>query len=172
MLRKLIAKASSFLERLAPGQPVIPIRKALAISFGVGATLFVIVFLNYAYGSLTSSESMLVAVFGASALCIFLFPGSKLYSPLAILEANLLATSVAFACVYLFSTLAIGIIFVILCTILALYFLGCIHPPALFLAIVIVIAKTDSLEIAFYPVFVDSVVLALASYLYRHYLKR
>lgn len=172
MLRKLIAKLNSFLDRLAPEQPTVPLRKALVISLGVGAILILIVFINRAYGSLSSSESMVLAVFGVSALCIFLFPESKLYSPLIILEANLLATSIAFVCVYLFSNLVIGIIFVILSTILGLYFLACMYPPALFLAIVLFIAKVDSLEFAFYPVFVDSLILALASYLNRQYLKR
>jgi CBS domain-containing membrane protein len=171
MLRTLIAKLSSFLDRLSQEQPVVPVRKALAISLGVGAILFIIVFINRAYGSMSSSESMVLAVFGVSALCIFLFPDSKLYSPFIILEANLLATSIAFVSVYLFSNLTIGIIFASFSTILGLYLLGCMHPPALFLAIVLVIAKVDSLNFAFYPVFVDSLMLTLASYLYRQYLK-
>jgi Mg/Co/Ni transporter MgtE len=49
----------------------VPLRKALSISIGVGLTLFVIVFLNQAYGTLSSDESMVVAVFGVSALLIF-----------------------------------------------------------------------------------------------------
>ena len=78
---------------------------------------------------------------------------------------NVLATSIAFACIYLFSTPAIG-------TILGLYFLGCIYPPALFLAIVIVMAKADRLELAFYPVSVDSLVLGSCKLTLSHYLKR
>ncbi len=92
MLRKLLHKMVSFLDRLVPGQPNVPLRKALSISIGVGLTLFAIVFLNQAYGTLSSDESMVLAVFGVSTLLIFLYPKSKLYAPLTILEANLLAS--------------------------------------------------------------------------------
>jgi len=78
MLRKLLQKILSFLDRLAPGQPSVPLRKALSISIGVGLTLFAIVFLNQAYSTLNSDESMVLAVFGVSALLIFIYPTSKL----------------------------------------------------------------------------------------------
>ena len=171
MLRKLLQKMVSFLDRLAPGQPSVPLRKALSISIGVGLTLFAIVFLNQAYGTLSSDESMVVAVFGVSALLIFLYPKSKLYAPLTILEANLFASCIAFACVYLFSAPLLGLTIAILSTILGLYLLGRIHPPALFLAMVIVIARVNNFDFLFYPVLVDSSILALASYLNRSFLK-
>ena len=161
----------SFLDRLAPGQSSVPLRKALSISIGVGLTLFVIVFLNQAYGTLSSDESMVVAVFGVSALLIFLYPKSKLYAPLAIFEANLFAACIAFACVYLFSTLLLGLTIAILSTILGLYFLGRIHPPALFLGVVIVMARVNNVDFLFYPVLVDSSILALASYLNHSFLR-
>jgi CBS domain-containing membrane protein len=171
MLRKLLHKMISFLDRLAPGQSSVPLRKALSISIGVGLTLFVIVFLNQAYGTLSSDESMVAAVFGVSALLIFLYPKSKLYAPLAIFEANLFAACIAFACVYLFSTLLLGLTIAILSTILGLYFLGRIHPPALFLGVVIVMARVNNVDFLFYPVLVDSSILALASYLNHSFLR-
>ena len=171
MLRKLLQKIISFLDRLAPGQPSVPLRAALSISIGVGLTLFVIVFLNQAYGTLSSEESMVLAVFGVSALLIFLYPKSKLYAPLTILEANLFASCIAFACVYLFSALLLGLTVAIFSTILGLYLLGRIHPPALFLAGVIGIARINNFDFLFYPVLVDSFILALASYLNRSFLK-
>ena len=171
MLRKLLQKILFFLDRLAPGQPSVPLRKVLSISFGVGLTLFVIVFLNQAYGTLSSEESMVLAVFGVSALLIFLYPKSKLYAPSTILEANLFASCIAFACVYLFSVPLLGLTIAILSTILGLYLLGRIHPQALFLAVVIVMARVNNFVFLFYPVLVDSSILALASYLNRSFLK-
>ena len=165
MLRKLISRLNSFLDHLAPSQPKVPLQKSLSISLGVGLTLFLIIFLNHAYGALNTPESMVTAVFGVTALLIFLFPGSKLYSPTAILEANLLAVCFGFACVYLFSAISLGIAIAVLGTILGLYFLGCMHPPALFLAAVIVLARVDRFEFAIHPILVDSLIVALASYL-------
>jgi CBS domain-containing membrane protein len=171
MLRKLLQKMISFFDRLVPEQPSMPLRKALSISIGVGLTLFAIVFLNQAYGTLSADESMVLAVFGVSALLIFLYPKSKLYAPLTILEANLLASCTALACVYLFSAPLLGSTIAVLSTILGLYLLGRIHPPALFLAVVIVMARVNNFDFLFYPVLVDSSILALASYLNRSFLK-
>jgi CBS domain-containing membrane protein len=171
MLHKILQKILSFLDRLAPGQPSVPLRKALSISISVGLTLFAIVFLNQAYGTLNSDESMVLAVFGVSALLIFTYLKSKLYAPLTILEANLLASCIAFACVYLFSAPLLGLTIAILSTILGLYLLGSIHPPALFLAVVIVMARVSNFDFIFYPVLVDSSILALASYLNRSFFK-
>jgi CBS domain-containing membrane protein len=46
-----------------------------------------------------------------------------------------------------------------------MYLLGCIHPPAVFLSIFIVLAGTSSYEFALHPVLADSIVLGLAGYL-------
>ena len=172
MLQKLIAKLISYLDRLAPGQPVVPWRKAMTMSIGVGVTVFAIEFLNLADGALEFKESMVLVVFGVSALMIFLYPNSKMYSPLVILEANLLASFVALTCVYLLPTPVMGMIVSMFCTALGLYFLNCMHPPAFFLGAVIVIVGVDSLDFAFYPVMVDTLLLCLVSHLYRTYLKR
>jgi CBS domain-containing membrane protein len=160
MLKKLIAKLISCLDHLAPGQPVVSWRKALTISIGVGVTIFTIEFLNLADGALEFKEWMVIVVFGVSALMIFLYPNSKMYSPLVILEANLLASFVALTCAYLLPTPLIGMIVAIFCTVLGLYFLNCMHPPAFFLGAVIVIAGVDSLDFAFYPVMVDTLFCA------------
>ena len=171
MLKKIIAKISSCLDRLAPEQPAVPLRKALTISISVGFVVFLIVFMNRAYGTLEFNESMVLAVFGVSGLLIFLYPNSELYAPLTILEANLLAAFVGLSCVYAIPSTLLGLIVSIICTTLGLYFLNCMHPPALFLSLVIVIAGVESLDFALYPVLVDSVLLAMASHLYRKFLK-
>ncbi|QKM64389.1 hypothetical protein DCO17_03520 [Polynucleobacter tropicus] len=172
MLQKFIAKLNSYLDRIAPGQPVVQWRRALVISAGVGIAVLAIEFMNLAYGTLGVSESMVLAVFGVTALLIFLFPNSMMYSPLTILEANLFASFVALTCVYIMPIPILGLIICMLCTTLGLYLLNCIHPPAFFLGVVIVMAGVDSLDFAFYPLMVDSLLLSLASYLYRSYLNR
>jgi CBS domain-containing membrane protein len=106
-----------------------------------------------------------------SALLISIYPKSKLYAPVMILEANLLASCIAFACVYLFSATLLSLTIAILSTILGLYLLGRIHAPALFLVVVMVIARVNNVDFLFYPVLVDSSILALASYLNRSFLK-
>jgi len=172
MAHFLIKKITEIFNRLTLGQPKYPIKDVVRISFGTGLTLFAILLLNSCLGDLSDGESMILAVFGVSAFLIFLFPNSKLFSPLVLLEANLLAACVAFVCIYIFSNIAIGIFVCIIGTILGLYFLDCMHPPAVFLSIFIVIAGVKGYGFAFYPILIDSVVLALASLINKKYLIR
>ena len=169
MVYLLLKKITEVFHRLTLGQSKYPIKDVVRISFGTGLTLFAILLLNQRLGNLSNEESMILAVFGVSAFLIFLFPNSKLFSPLVLLEANLLAACVAFVCLYMFSNLAIGIFVSVFGTILGLYLLRCIHPPAIFLSIVIVMAGVKEYDFALYPVLVDSVVLAIASFINNKY---
>jgi len=162
-MKNIITKLLNFFNEIAPVQGQYSWFDKLRISLGAGLTIFVVMFFAYLWGDLSQDESMVVAVFGVSALCIFLFPDSKFFAPLILIEANLLASCVAFICVYIFSTVDLGIPFAIIGTIMGMYFLGCMHPPAIFLSIFIVMAGTSSYDFAIYPVLADSCVLALAS---------
>lgn len=169
MVHLLLKKIVEIFHQLTLGQPKYPVKDVVRISFGAGITLFVILLLNQWLGNLSDEESMILAVFGVSAFLIFLFPNSKLFSPLVLLEANLLAACVAFVCVYISSNLTIGIFVCTLSTILGLYLLRCMHPPAIFLSIFIVMAGVRGYDFALYPVLVDSVVLAIASFINKKY---
>jgi len=144
----------------------------LRVSIGVGLTVLVIAFFHHLWGSMTQDESMVTAVFGVSALCIFLFPHSKFFAPLTLVEANLLAACVAFICVYLTASISVGIPLAVIGSIVGMYLLGCMHPPAVFLSIFIVLAGTNSYDFALHPVLADSIVLALASLLNQVLMKR
>ncbi|QWD59538.1 HPP family protein [Polynucleobacter sp. MWH-UH35A] len=169
MAHLLIKKIAEIFHRLTLGQPKYPIKDVARITFGTGLTLFAILLLNQWFGNLSNEESMIMAVFGVSAFLIFLLPNSKLFSPLVLLEANLLAACVAFVCVYVFTNLAVGIFVTVLGTILGLHFLRCMHPPAIFLSIFIVMAGVTGYSFALYPILVDSIILAIASFLNKKY---
>lgn len=162
-MKNIIIKLLNSLNGIAPVQGQYSWFDRLRVSIGVGVTIFFITLFSYLWGDLSQDESMVIAVFGVSTLCIFLFPDSKFFAPLVLIEANLLASCVAFICVYLFSDVYLGISLSIIGTIMGMYFLKCIHPPAIFLCIFIVMARTHSYNFAFYPILVDSCVLALAS---------
>ena len=164
-MKKLFNKLINFFNKIAPPQDKYSWSERVRVSLGVGVTILVIAFMNHLWGDMTQDENMITAVFGVTALCIFLFPDSKFFSPLVLIEANLMAASVAFICVYIFPWASIGILFAVIGTLIGMYLLGCIHPPAVFLSIFIVLAGTSSYEFALHPVLADSIVLGLAGYL-------
>jgi len=171
-LKELLKKLIRDFNKIAPPQDQYSWADRLRVSLGVGFTIFVIALMNHLWGDMTQDENMVTAVFGVSALCIFLFPESKFFTPLVVIEANLLASCIAFICAYLFSSVSIGIPFAIIGTMVGMYLLGCIHPPAVFLSIFIVMAGTNSYHFALHPVLADSIVLALASLLNQVLMKR
>ena len=171
-MKNLFSKVMGLFNEIAPSQGQYSWFDKLRVSIGVGITILVIALMNHLWGDMTQDENMVTAVFGVSALCIFLFPESKFFTPLVVIEANLLASCIAFICVYLFPSVSIGIPFTIIGTMVGMYLLGCIHPPAVFLSIFIVMAGTNSYDFALHPVLADSIVLALASLLNQVLMKR
>ena len=171
-MKYIFNKLINFFNEIAPPQGQYSWFDRLRVSIGVGLTILVIAFFNHLWGDMTQDENMVTAVFGVSALCIFLFPNSKFFSPLTLIEANLLASCVAFICVYLISSISVGIPVAVIGTIVGMYLLGCMHPPAVFLSIFIVMAGTNSYDFAWHPVLVDSLVLVLASFLNKALIKR
>ena len=171
-MKNIFNKLINFFNEIAPPQEQYSWFDRLRVSIGVGLTIFAITLLNLLWGVMTQDENMVTAVFGVSALCIFLFPNSKFFSPLTLVEANLLASCVAFICVYLIPSISVGIPFAVIGTIVGMYLLGCMHPPAVFLSIFIVVAGTNGYDFALHPVLVDSLVLALASFLNKASIKQ
>ena len=171
-MKNIFSKLIGLFNEIAPSQGQYSWFDRLRVSLGVGFTILVIALMNHLWGDMTQDENMVTAVFGVSALCIFLFPESKFFTPLVVIEANLLASCIAFICVYLFPSVSIGIHFAIIGTMVGMYLLGCIHPPAVFLSIFIVMAGTNSYDFALHPVLSDSIVLALASFLNQVLMKR
>ena len=171
-MKNIFSKLIGLFNEIAPSQGQYSWFDRLRVSLGVGFTILVIAVMNHLWGDMTQDENMVTAVFGVSALCIFLFPESKFFTPLVVIEANLLASCIAFICVYLFPSVSIGIPFTIIGTMVGMYLVGCIHPPAVFLSIFIVMAGTNSYDFALHPVLADSIVLALASFLNQVLMKR
>ena len=171
-MKNIFSKLIGLFNEIAPSQGQYSWFDRLRVSLGVGFTILVIALMNHLWGDMTQDENMVTAVFGVSALCIFLFPESKFFTPLVVIEANLLASCIAFICVYLFPSVSIGIPFAFIGTMVGMYLLGCIHPPAVFLSIFIVMAGTNSYDFALHPVLADSIVLALASFLNQVLMKR
>jgi CBS domain-containing membrane protein len=171
-MKNLFAKLRDIINRIAPSQGNYSWVDKFRVSIGVGLTVLAISFLNHLWGDLTQEENMVTAVFGVSTFCIFLFPDSKSFTPLVLLEANLLAACVAFICVLAVPTIYLGIPLAVIGTIAGMYFLGCMHPPAAFLSLIIVIAGTSSYDFALHPILADSFVLAIASYVNKAIIER
>ena len=170
-MKNFFSKLIGLFNEIAPSQGQYSWFDRLRVSLGVGFTILVIALMNHLWSDMTQDENMVTAVFGVSALCIFLFPNSKFFAPLTLIEANLLASCVAFICVYLLPSISVVIPFAIIGTIVGMYLLGCMHPPAVFLSIFIVMAGTNSYDFALHPVLVDSLVLTLASFLNKALIK-
>lgn len=83
-----------------------------------------------------------------------------------------MASCVAFICVYVFPSNSMGILFAVAGTMGGMCLLKCIHPPAVFLCIFIVLSGTKSYDFAIHPILVDSLILAVASFINKALVKK
>ena len=142
----------SWLERL---------RSALGAFIGL-----MLVFTTAKYlGEISGIDEWLMASLGASALLVFALPGSPMAQPWAVIAGNTLSALVGISCVHLFGEPLIALPAAAL-SILSMFILRCLHPPAAAVALIAVLGQISSYRYALFPVMIDSILLILAGAAY------
>lgn len=117
-------------------------------------------------GELNSVSEWLMASLGASALLVFALPGSPMAQPWAVIAGNTLSAMVGITCVHWISAPLIALPAAASLSILGMFVLRCLHPPAAAVALIAVLGGITSYRYAFFPVMVDSILLILLGALY------
>ena len=143
----------SWLERL---------RSALGAFIGL-----MLVFTTAKYlGELSGVDEWLMASLGASALLVFALPGSPMAQPWAVIAGNTLSALVGISCFHVFGDSLIGLPAAVALSILGMFILRCLHPPAAAVSLIVVLGHIGAYRYAFFPVMIDSVLLILAGAAY------
>ena len=117
-------------------------------------------------GELSGLDEWLMASLGASALLVFALPGSPMAQPWAVIAGNTLSALVGIATIHLVSEPLIAMPLAASLSILGMFILRCLHPPAAAVALIVVLGHIGSYRYAFFPVMVDSALLILAGAVY------
>ena len=161
---KTLIKHYSFY--LGGDQP--PVKWAERLRSVVGAFLGLLtVFVIAKYlGERSGIDEWLMASLGASALLVFALPGSPMAQPWAVIAGNTLSALIGVCIVHSVGEPLIAMPLAASLSILGMFFLRCLHPPAAAVSLIVVLGHVLHFRYAFFPVMIDSVLLILAGAVY------
>jgi CBS domain-containing membrane protein len=117
-------------------------------------------------GERSGIDEWLMASLGASALLVFALPGSPMAQPWAVIAGNTLSALIGVSCCNLLGDSLLALPMAAALSILGMFILRCLHPPAAAVALIAVLGHIGSYRYAFFPVMVDSILLILAGAAY------
>ncbi|MEN9862329.1 MAG: hypothetical protein RLZZ601_93 [Pseudomonadota bacterium] len=151
---------------LGGDQPHVPwverIRSVLGAFIGLMLVLTTAKFL----GDLGGLDEWLMASLGASALLVFALPQSPMAQPWAVIAGNTLSALVGISIIHLVQEPLLAMPLAASLSILGMFILRCLHPPAAAVAMIVVLGRVLHYRYAFFPVMIDSVLLIMAGAVY------
>jgi CBS domain-containing membrane protein len=117
-------------------------------------------------GELSGIDEWLMASLGASALLVFALPQSPMAQPWAVIAGNTLSALVGITVLHVVSEPLLAMPLAASLSILGMFALRCLHPPAAAVALIVVLGHVMHYRYAFFPVMIDSVLLILAGAAY------
>ena len=152
---------------LGGDQPTVSWKERVRIFLGAFLGLMLVATIAKTLGEMVGIDEWLMASLGASALLVFALPQSPLAQPWAVIAGNMVSALVGISCAHL-SHLPIPVALALAasCSILAMFILRCLHPPAAAVALIAVLGHVLHYRYAVFPVMIDSILLVLAGGVY------
>ena len=151
---------------LGGDQPFVPWVERIRAIIGAFIGLMLVLTIAKYLGELNGMNEWLMASLGASALLVFALPQSPMAQPWAVIAGNTLSALVGVSCFHLIGEPLLAVPVAAALSILGMFILRCLHPPAAAVALIAVLGHIGSYRYAFFPVIVDSVLLILAGAAY------
>ena len=151
---------------LGGDQPPVAMVERVRSGFGAFIGLMLVLTTAKYLGELGGIDEWLMASLGASALLVFVLPGSPMAQPWAVIAGNTLSALVGICITHLVGEPLIAMPLAASLSILGMFFLRCLHPPAAAVSFIVVLGHVLHFRYAFFPVMVDSILLVLAGAAY------
>lgn len=147
-------------------QPAVAWIERLRSVLGAFVGLLLVVIAAKFLGEFSGVDEWLMASLGASALLVFALPQSPMSQPWAVIAGNTLSALVGVATFHFIDQSLLAIPLAASLSILGMFILRCLHPPAAAVALIAVLGHISSYQYAFFPVMVDSILLILVGAIY------
>ena len=134
----------------------------------VVGVLFTMLVSRYLGGWIGVSDWAMASL-GASALLVFVLPSSPMAQPWAVFGGNGISAVIGIACVNLLGNPMMSAPVAVGLSILGMFVLRCLHPPAAAVAMITALGSIGSFEYALFPVLTDSVLLIMAGVFYNNF---
>jgi CBS domain-containing membrane protein len=151
---------------LGGDQPTVAWIERLRSVLGAFIGLMLVLAMAKLLGELGGIDDWLMASLGASALLVFALPQSPMSQPWAVIAGNTLSALVGITIIHLIDAPLLAMPFAASLSILGMFLLRCLHPPAAAVALIVVLGHVMHYRYAFFPVMVDSILLILAGAAY------
>lgn len=151
---------------LGGDQPPVAMVERVRSGFGAFIGLMLVLTTAKYLGELGGIDEWLMASLGASALLVFVLPGSPMAQPWAVIAGNTLSALVGICIAHLVGEPLIAMPLAASLSILGMFFLRCLHPPAAAVSLIVVLGHVLHFRYAFFPVMVDSILLVMAGAAY------
>jgi CBS domain-containing membrane protein len=151
---------------LGGDQPHVAWVERIRSVFGAFIGLMLVLTLAKYLGEISGLDEWLMASLGASALLVFALPQSPMAQPWAVIAGNTLSALVGISVIHLVGEPLIAMPLAASLSILGMFVLRCLHPPAAAVALIVVLGHVMHYRYAFFPVMIDSVLLVLAGAVY------
>jgi len=147
-------------------QPAVTWTERFRSSCGTFFGLMLVLTIAKYLGEMSGLDEWLMASLGASALLVFALPGSPMAQPWAVIAGNTLSALVGITAANLVSEPLLAMPIAAALSILGMFILRCLHPPAAAVALITVLGHVLHYRYALFPVLIDSVLLVLAGAVY------
>ena len=161
---KYLMKRYSFY--LGGDQPPVSWQERLRSCLGAFLGLMLVLTIAKYLGEIGGLDEWLMASLGASALLVFALPGSPMAQPWAVIAGNTVSALVGITIANLISEPLLAMAIAAALSILGMFILRCLHPPAAAVALIAVLGHVLHYRYALFPVMVDSILLVMAGTLY------
>lgn len=151
---------------LGGDQPQVPWIERIRSVIGAFIGLMLVLTTAKYLGDISGLDEWLMASLGASALLVFALPGSPMAQPWAVIAGNTLSALVGIAVIHLIHEPLLAMPLAASLSILGMFVLRCLHPPAAAVALIVVLGHVMHYRYAFFPVMVDSILLVMAGAVY------
>ena len=151
---------------LGGDQPYVTWLERLRASTGVLAGLFAVIAVAKLLGDWMGVDQWLMASLGASALLVFVLPGSPMAQPWAVIAGNALSGFVGVSVLNLIHEPLFAMPIAASLSVMLMFVFRCLHPPASAVSLIVVLAQITHYDYVFFPVIIDSVILVLAAAIY------
>ncbi len=151
---------------LGGDQPAVAWVERLRSVLGAFIGLMLVLAIAKLLGELSGLDEWLMASLGASALLVFALPQSPMSQPWAVIAGNTLSALVGISVIHLVDQPLLAMPLAASLSILGMFILRCLHPPAAAVAMIAVLGHVIHYRYAFFPVMVDSILLVMAGAVY------